>query len=107
MPDDCLGGGAELTTELVHAAARSFNQAHSALKDLFRDIRRLQRHVAELKAAAALPGARVVRVHTPLPVDGAGRPVKRPVGRPKGAKTRVLHVVAPTATAARLAALKR
>jgi hypothetical protein len=77
------------TAELIQAAARSFNAVHHALKLLIDDVRRLDRHVHSLKAAAA---PKSVAFHSTAPLGPDGLPIRRGRGRPPGAPNRNKHV---------------
>jgi hypothetical protein len=77
------------TAVLVAELQASFQNLHDVLKHFVGTLKRLERHAA---AVAAQPSECVVRIHSPPPVDAEGRPVKRKPGRPKGARTRTVHI---------------
>lgn len=60
----------------------------SDLPQLIVAVRQLSRHVAALKAQQP----RLVKIHSAPPRDAAERLIKRSRGRPRGSRTRILHV---------------
>jgi hypothetical protein len=87
------------TQQAANAVEEGLARLRIDLELLIAAARRLSGHVAELQTQ--IPRPRLVKVHFDEPHDVSGRPVKRGRGRPKGARTRVLHVTAASSAEAR------
>jgi hypothetical protein len=88
------------TQQAANAVEEGLARLRTDLELLIAAARRLSQHIGELQARTP----RLVKIHTP-PSDASGAPVKRGRGRPKGARTQVLHVVASSSAEARTIAL--
>jgi hypothetical protein len=74
------------TDQLVRETAAAFNEAYSAIRLLIATCRKLDRHVATLKASGVV-------IHSLPPIDPlTGMPKKRRRGRPPGTRNRNKHI---------------